>query len=887
VLAEGNTPPAFAVADLNGDGSPDVAVLGEDEANFAATVTPFQNVYPNSPGFTAQPDFDLGTGTTTGGALNAFAIVAGQFRSAANSALPDLALVLPEGITLLENQGNFQFTLDANCQGVSTSPATNCYLAGSHFPGFSSTSPTRPAVIAADLSGNGVADIVLAVPEYCNANDSGGVKSAIYVLSSNGDGTFQLPVYYPSPVVNPVGLAAGKLLGGSGPDLVVVDGGEVCTGSQAATGAITGVAVALLPNVGDGAFGTPQTVVSQGSDVALPDVSAVAVADMNGDGAPDVVLSSSDGIHVLLNTPGNLGTFNDQGAVPLYAPNDIIENAAQIDIADFNGDGVPDVAATINGIVYFFLGTGNGGLFIPQQAYASGPNSGQVKAVDVNGDGSPDILVSNSQGFAVVLNSESAPPPPPPPASTSTQVTSSADPSSFGQRDTFYATVSSTAGIPTGAVTFYDGSTNLGQATTNTSGVAGLSTSSLNAGSHSITATYGGNSNFAGSTSSVLTEVVNQATTTAALASSASPSYLGQMVTFTATVMGELGGPVTGNVAFKDGTATVGLVGGQATYSTTYTTTGVRSMTAVYSGDGNNLTSTSAVLKQVVDSLPAETTTTLSTSGPSLINQLVTFTATVTSTYGVPDSAPVTFSDGTTELGSTTTAGGVAMFQASSLTAKTHTIKAVYAGDTTFKSSFGSVKQVVGLYAATVIVTASPNPSAFGQSVGLVATVTSAAPGGPTGTVTFKSGSTTLGTASLTAGTAALATTKLPVGVDAIVATYNGDAQDGKITSAPFTQMVNQATISLTLTSSLNPSPFGKTVKFTATLTSNGSLPSGSGQVVIFGSNDTTLGTGNIAGGKAVFSTATLPSGFDQVTATYAGSGDYSSASASVTQNVH
>jgi hypothetical protein len=364
---------------------------------------------------------------------------------------------------------------------------------------------------------------------------------------------------------------------------------------------------------------------------------------------------------------------------------------------------------------------------------------------------------------------------------------------------------------------------------------------------------------------------------------------LGQAVTFTATVTGQQGGAVSGNVAFKQGAttvATVGLVSGQAVYSTTYATTGTRSMTVVYAGDSNNLGSTSAVLKQAVQSLPAATTTKVVTSGsPSLINQLVTFTATVSSTDGVPDNEAVTFYDGATAIGTGLTSGGLATFQTSSLTAKTHTIKATYAGDATFKSSSGTVSQVVSLYTATVTLTASPNPSAYGQSVGLIATVTSGAPGGPTGTVTFKNGSTTLGTAPLTGETALLATTKLPVGSDAVTAIYNGDAQDGKMTSAPFTQAVNPAMINMTFTSSPNPSTFGKAVKFTATLTSNGKLPNG--QTVTFGYNGTNLGTGNISGGKAVFSTTTLPAGSDGVTATYAGSADYSPASASVTQTVN
>ena len=420
----GTPPPAFAVADLDGDGAPDVAVLGENQATFAATVTPFKNVFrtvvPGMPGFVAQSVFDLGAGEELSEpGLNPFAIAAGKFRNATNnpSGLPDLALVLPDGITVLNNAGGFTFAEDTNCQGVSTSPATNCYLGGDpNFPGFPFSSPPRPAIIAADVNGDGNADIVLAVPENCNASDSGGSKARIYVLISNGDGTFQPAVSYPSPVVNPVALALGNILGPGAPDLVVTNGGEVCTGSEAATGAITNVGAALLPNLRDGSgFGSPatlapQTIFAQTSDVLLPDVSAAAVADMNADGIADVVISANDGIHVLVTQKTTPRTFKDMGPVPLYGANDTIENAAQIDIADLNGDGTPDVAAAIGGIVYVFPNGGTGVLTSPSQGFGSGPNSGQVKAIDVNADGVPDVLVSNSLGFSVLLNAAAAPP---------------------------------------------------------------------------------------------------------------------------------------------------------------------------------------------------------------------------------------------------------------------------------------------------------------------------------------------------------------------------------------------------------------------------------------------------------------------------------------------
>ena len=148
----------------------------------------------------------------------------------------------------------------------------------------------------------------------------------------------------------------------------------------------------------------------------------------------------------------------------------------------------------------------------------------------------------------------------------------------------------------------------------------------------------------------------------------------------------------------------------------------------------------------------------------------------------------------------------------------------------------------------------------------------------------FQGRNKTLGTATLSGGTAALSTTGLSLGSNSLTATYNGDSSNSGSQGA-LGETVNPAAIALTLGSSPNPSQSGKLVKFTATLTSNGSLPRG--QHVIFSYNGTQLGTGTVsAAGTASFSTRTLPVGTDTVTATYSGNADYSAASGSAQQTV-
>jgi hypothetical protein len=199
---------------------------------------------------------------------------------------------------------------------------------------------------------------------------------------------------------------------------------------------------------------------------------------------------------------------------------------------------------------------------------------------------------------------------------TTTALTSTPNPANAGAPVTMTATVAIAAGATadgaiTGTVTFTDGSTTLGTAPVNASGQAVLTVTTLTVGTHAIIATYNGNTNYAGSNSSAVGEVINSTGTTVTLNASASPVIAGQIETFTASLVSVTGGIPTGTVAFKDGGAVIGTgtvnAQGIATFSSTTLAVGTHTMTAVYSGDANYQPSTSAAVQVVVQLAPTTT----------------------------------------------------------------------------------------------------------------------------------------------------------------------------------------------------------------------------------------------------------------------------------------
>jgi hypothetical protein len=186
------------------------------------------------------------------------------------------------------------------------------------------------------------------------------------------------------------------------------------------------------------------------------------------------------------------------------------------------------------------------------------------------------------------------------PEVTTTTLTSSASSIGAGASVTFTASVSNTSS--TGTVQFLINGISVGSPVSITSGLASLTTTSLNTtGNSSITAVYSGDANYSGSTSVAITlSVLNASTVTVTSSSTSAPA--GQSVTLTATVTGS---NPTGTIQFLVNGVALGtpvtLTNGVATLTTTgLTTTGANQITSTYSGDGNNIGITSPVFTETV-----------------------------------------------------------------------------------------------------------------------------------------------------------------------------------------------------------------------------------------------------------------------------------------------
>jgi RHS repeat-associated protein len=511
---------------------------------------------------------------------------------------------------------------------------------------------------------------------------------------------------------------------------------------------------------------------------------------------------------------------------------------------------------------------------------------------------SGDSVFATSSGF--VLQTVNA-------AITSTALSSLLNPSIYNQEVIFEATVTAqTGGTPSGSVTFFDAATSLSTQPLSAAGVAVYTTTALAVGTHAITAVYGGTGNFALSASAVLTQTVNLTATSTTLSSNHNPSVYGQPVTFFAPVIIVSNGhklnsteSSTGTVTFYDGSTVLGtsdlpdaeFPNSSAFYVTATLSVGTHTITAVFSGDANYASSVSGVLTQTV--IQANTTTAISSSlNASSYGVSVSFTATVTpvspSTAGAPPAGTVMFKDGSTTVATASLSGSIATFTTSTLAIGSHTLTAAYLGDANYNSSASAaLTQTVNPAVTSTTLASAINPSTYGQNVQFSATVTSAIAGTPTGTVSFYDANHFLGSITVTgSGAVSIGVSALAAGTNTITAAYSGDANFASSTSAAVVLIVDAASTSTALTTSVNPSDLTQSVTFSATVTSAFAMPAGN---VRFMDGSVTLATAGLDGsGNATYTTTSLSGGTHSISAVYVGTSNFiSSGSDTLSQTVN
>ena len=381
-------PQALVAGDWNGDGKLDLAVAliggnvailtGKGDGTFAAEV-----------------DYSVGS--------NSFpmSITSADFN---NDGLPDLA-------TANENNGTFSILLG---KGDGTfAPSVN-------YPFIPGTTTSIQSIVAVDFNGDRKID--LAVVDRFNSN--------ISVLFGNGDGTFQPPVGYPVGF-NPLAAAAADLNHDGAPDLLVANSNDgtisvllnkgdgtfqnhVDYGAPGANflslgdfnrdglldvvatnpGYPTGAVTVLLGNP-DGTFAK----TSSYSTTSAPyQAGGIAAVSLSGNGKLDLITSNS-GISTSTGFPGQVSVLMGNGDGSFQPPNSFPGGGGQMAIADFNGDGKPDMALPgpenenfLGNLVAVFLGNGDG-TFQSASNYTTSTGPLAVATGDFNGDGRPDLVV--------------------------------------------------------------------------------------------------------------------------------------------------------------------------------------------------------------------------------------------------------------------------------------------------------------------------------------------------------------------------------------------------------------------------------------------------------------------------------------------------------------
>ena len=633
----------YGVADLNGDGFPDLAGFGG----------PGINAVPYAAG-NGDGSFQALPNTPNGQSSQGITVA-----DMNGDGLTDAILYDQAGIPLvLLGRGDGRFT-----------PVPNNALSAA--PGL---------IVAADFNGDGKIDIASILPGSAPPpNGPTTVSGAIAIYLGNGDGTlnFKQQTALNFEVIE--AAAAGDFNGDKKQDLVLV--------YNSSDGGYGSVAVYLAGN-GDGNFATPQPIA-----LVTTTADEIQAVDLNGDGVTDLIISGvsylgdaegtftplqvlpAEGYVADLDGSGKLslisfgggflnvyggngdGTFSTTSTASSVSVNGSFSSLA---VGDLNGDGLPDIAVGGASALNVYLNQGGGAFIQDPTTYFAGATSAESDVPAYSGTsnsialarlnsssaaaGAPralDALVYTSGGLTSLLNQMNAAPKPVPAVSvvlaggvssitTGATVTVNAVLAVFGSTQ------------PSGTVTFFAGATEIGPSSV-TDGTASITAPITGSGAVVIRAVYSGDVTYGSSTGFVSLTVNAPAGTTTTLASSATSVNEQQKVTLTATVQGN---SPTGTVTFMNGSASLGaapIAGGSASLTTSFANAGSVSLTASYGGDLNNLASTSSPLTVTIVA-PSFAVATSPASATVTPGQSANFTITVTPTGGF--AGAVTFSCG-------------------------------------------------------------------------------------------------------------------------------------------------------------------------------------------------------------------------------------------------
>ncbi|MDP9912417.1 YD repeat-containing protein [Variovorax boronicumulans] len=473
--------------------------------------------------------------------------------------------------------------------------------------------------------------------------------------------------------------------------------------------------------------------------------------------------------------------------------------------------------------------------------------------------------------------------------------------------------------VPGGMVTFYSGTIAVGTAPL-INGVASIQIASPESAA-AFEAVYEGDTTFSSSsTRGQYGETVPSPTATT-LSTSATNVTQGDPVTLTAQVAGALPG---GLVTFFAGTTFLGsasVVGGQATFTTTYLPMGTSLLQAAYSGDSNNQGSVLA-LGPTIEVAAGSTEVT----APTLEVDTIRFEPLSEATVGCQTRMYI-YPTENLFVGDLT--GGCSVFDGERLIASfmgaydmkylpsmslgTHSLKVVYSGDANRPATTRTIELVVGKSPTDVQVTTSSKIANFPSLqtvIGVPLTLTAnispdeswvSFSGGnfdgppASGLVTFYGGNSVIGTASVVNGVATLIVSDLPLGTYPITASYSGDSSyQGEVGGGPIQQVVASTQVAQTQTT-LTAAPLAggngtATTLIAKVSTSAGALPSPVGTVSFyrnFSSLETQLlGTVELVNGMASLDVSQMPYGSSELTAVYSGDIGNATSTAYINQSV-